>query len=133
MAKQNNDPQATDGQKGSDELGDYVSIPATRHVGPTLESEPGYFERVRAGGSTGFSSPEEQIAAEGTSPEVSATGDGTDLAATISGSYDASSTEPSRDREPEALKTRLPGDTSSDPHTDLGPDNATSVQRRGEQ
>ena len=31
----------------------------------------------------------------------------------------------------EPLKTRLPGDTSSDPHTDEGPDNATSLQKRG--
>lgn len=31
---------------------------------------------------------------------------------------------------PETLHTRLPGDTSSDPHTDLGPDNATNLQRR---
>ena len=31
---------------------------------------------------------------------------------------------------PEPLKTRLPGDTSSDPHTDVGPDNATSLQER---
>lgn len=34
---------------------------------------------------------------------------------------------------PEPLKTRLPGDTSSDPHTDVGPDNATTVQHRGEE
>lgn len=27
----------------------------------------------------------------------------------------------------EPLRTRLPGDTSSDPHTDLGPDNATTA------
>jgi len=33
---------------------------------------------------------------------------------------------------PEPLKTRLPGDTSSDPHTDVGPDNASTVQHRGE-
>ena len=33
---------------------------------------------------------------------------------------------------PEPLKTRLAGDTSSDPHTDVGPDNATTVQARRE-
>jgi len=30
----------------------------------------------------------------------------------------------------EPLKTRLPGDTSSDPHTDVGPDNASNLQER---
>jgi len=29
----------------------------------------------------------------------------------------------------EPLKTRLPGDTSSEPHTDLGPDEATNLQK----
>lgn len=31
---------------------------------------------------------------------------------------------------PEPLKDRLLGDTSSDPHTDVGRDNATTVQNR---
>jgi hypothetical protein len=31
---------------------------------------------------------------------------------------------------PEPLKTRLPGDTSSEPHTDVGPDNASNLQER---
>jgi hypothetical protein len=30
----------------------------------------------------------------------------------------------------EPLKTRLPGDTSSDPHTDVGADNATNLRTK---
>ncbi|HEY1646345.1 MAG TPA: hypothetical protein VGF96_00055 [Terracidiphilus sp.] len=88
-------------------------IPAIRHVGPTLEAEPDYVEPP----STGYSTPEAQIAAEGIG-----------AASEIRGISD----EPLTGIEPESLKTRLPGDTSSDPHTDVGADNATALQHRGE-
>jgi hypothetical protein len=133
MAKQTNPNQENHNAEPRDESqAEFISIPALRHVGPTLESEPGYFDRTRDAGSNGFSTPEEQIAREGTSPEPRHGGDATDLAATVTGAYDASSSGPGRNQQPEPLKTRLPGDTSSDPHTDLGPDNATTVRRRGE-
>lgn len=96
-----------------------VSVPAIRHVGPTLESDPEYLEMAGYGGPT----PEAQIA-EGTAsiPDLSeVTGEGLDP---VSG-------QTMNANRPEPLKTRLPGDTSSDPHTDLGQDNATSVQHRG--
>lgn len=92
-----------------------VSIPAIRHVGPTLESDPEYLELAGSAGPT----PEAQIAEEAQSAEANVR-------------VDPLSGEVLEDNEPEPLKTRLPGDTSSDPHTDVGPDNATTVQHRGE-
>jgi len=95
---------------------------AVRHVGKTLESDPEYNER-----------PSRELAPEiglidrsgndiTASPNMYAGSDpliGTELSETGSG------------LRVEPLKTRLAGDTSSDPHTDLGPDNATAVKRRG--
>lgn len=98
-----------------------VSVPAIRHVGPTLESDPAYLELVGSGGPT----PEAQIAEQAATAEP----DVRELAE--EGIYPLSGRE-AEAGEPEPLKTRLPGDTSSDPHTDVGPDNATTVQRRGE-
>lgn len=92
-----------------------VSIPAIRHVGPTLESDPEYLERVGSGEPT----PEARIAEEEQTEDPNVR-------------VDPVSGEVLEDNEPEPLKTRLPGDTSSDPHSDVGPDNATTVQRRGE-
>jgi hypothetical protein len=78
------------------------SVDAVRHVGPTLESEK---ERVYVP-KTDWLSPEEQVAAED------------DLHVhTV-----APSGELKEGAEPEPLKTRLPGDTSSDPHTDVETD-----------
>jgi hypothetical protein len=84
---------------------------AVPHVGRTLEQE-GIFAPDVAG-----TSPEGQIAAEAGTSEVSF-----GLAP-----EDDIGESP---RSPEPLKTRLPGDTSSDPHTDLGEDNASAVQQR---
>lgn len=117
-------------RESSGNSAEYISIPALRHVGPTLESDPAYLARESSGGD---STPEAQIASEGASPDSLAGRDATDLAADITGRYDSSSAGgESGAGGPEPLRTRLPGDTSSDPHTDLGPDNATSVQHRGE-
>ena len=103
-----------------------LSTPALRHVGPTLESDPKYFvEGDREGSDL---TPEAQIANVG-APADSTMGRGaTDLSADVGSTDDAARAR--RNAGPERLKTRLPGDTSSDPHTDLGPDNASSVQRR---
>ena len=82
------------------------SVDAVHHVGRTLESEE---ERVYVPKADQLS-PAEQVAAEG------------DLHVhTVSGSGDAKP-ELKEDVEPEPLKTRLPGDTSSDPHTDIETD-----------
>ena len=105
-----------------------TSIPAIRHVGPTLESDPHYFDVEREGGGE---TPEAQLMKEGTSPESHVGREATDLSADISGSLGGAN-RGGTNAEPERLKTRLPGDTSSDPHTDLGPDNATNLQSRGE-
>lgn len=86
-----------------------VSVPAIRHIGPTLESDPRYLELVGSGGPT----PEAEIA-EG----MTAAPDLRELA--------EKGIDPRSGREIETgkatpLKTRLPGDTSSDPHTDVTP------------
>lgn len=96
---------------------------AVRHVGKTLESDPEYNERPsrELAPQIGLIDPHgNDISA---SPNMHAGSDpltGTEISDTGSG------------LRVEPLKTRLPGDTSSDPHTDVGPDNATNLQRRGE-
>ena len=107
----------------------FTSTPAIRHVGRTLESDETYADTDQvAGGLT----PEAQIGTVGAPPESTMGRGATDLSADVSSTDDAAKARTGRNAEPEALKTRLPGDTSSDPHTDLGPDNATTVQHRGE-
>lgn len=93
---------------------------ATRHIGKTLESDPEYNDRPDTA----------QIGTgAGTSRKV-----GTDITASpdMRISDPLLGTEIAQDRRAERLKTRLPGDTSSDPHTDVGPDNATNLQHRNE-
>ena len=95
--------------------------PANRHVGKTLESDPEYNDRPDTA----------QIGTgSGTSRKV-----GTDITASpdMRVSDPLLGTEITPDRRAERLKTRLPGDTSSDPHTDVGPDNATNLQHRNEE
>lgn len=99
--------------------------PAIRHVGATLESDPNYSET----GGEGLT-PEAQIANVGAPADHTMGRGATDLSADVSSTDDLA--KATRNAGPEPLKTRLPGDTSSDPHTDLGPDNATTVQHRGE-
>src|SRR3954447_12065604 len=107
----------------------FTGTPAIRHVGRTLESDETYADTEQiAGGLT----PEAQIGTIGAPPESTMGRGATDLSADVSSTDDAAKARIGRNAEPEALKTRLPGDTSSDPHTDLGPDNATTVQHRGE-
>ncbi|HEY3705436.1 MAG TPA: hypothetical protein VGL22_10275 [Terracidiphilus sp.] len=125
MSDRQNQPQQKQSEK---EVPDTASASqsagsAVRHVGKTLESDPEYNDR-----------PSRELAPEiglidphgndiTASPNMYAGSDplvGTELSETGSG------------LRVEPLKTRLPGDTSSDPHTDLGPDNATNLQHRGE-
>ncbi|MFP5235559.1 MAG: hypothetical protein ACLGSD_06630 [Acidobacteriota bacterium] len=97
-------------------------IPAVRHVGKTLESDPEYNENPSRA-----LAPEAGLISRG----------GNDISAspkTWAGSDPLNGTVTSTTgQRVEPLKTRLPGDTSSDPHTDVGADNATSLQNRGEQ
>jgi hypothetical protein len=89
-------------------------IPAIRHIGKTLESDPEYY----AVAAPGYSTPEAQIAAEAGPVDV----DQRRMVDPLSGRF--------LEVRPEPLRTRLPGDSSSDPHTDVGPDNATNLQQR---
>jgi hypothetical protein len=86
-----------------------IVIPAVRHIGPTLESEE--------------------------------TTEGQALADSVASLQDANSGASIYEPRPDSarvidrnqpLKTRLRGDTSSEPHTDVGPDDATAEQHRGE-
>src|SRR5579871_2147558 len=105
-----------------------TAVPAIHHVGRTLESDPKYFNQGDKEGAD--LTPEAQIAHVGAPPDTTMGRGATDLSADVSSTDDAAKSP--RDDGPERLKTRLPGDTCSDPHTDLGPDNATTLQRRGE-
>jgi hypothetical protein len=101
--------------QSSPHKGDTV-VPAIHHVGKTLESDPNYIELP----STGYSTPEAQIADQAGRAEV-------DQRRMEEDDFDPLSGKTFEDRS-ERLKTRLPGDTSSEPHTDVGPDNATNLQ-----
>lgn len=81
---------------------------AVRHVGPTLESE-GMFVP------TGELS-ENRIENEGLTEAVN-------VRAAAEDAYDREAEAMGAER----LRTRLPGDRSSDPHTDAGADNATTL------
>jgi hypothetical protein len=119
MPDRKNEPQQ---KQSKDELAESQSgVSAVRHVGKTLESDPEYNDR-----------PSRELA-----PEIGLVDrHGNDLTASPNmhaGSDPLVGTEMSETgMRVEPLKTRLPGDSSSDPHTDVGPDNATEVQRRGE-
>jgi hypothetical protein len=93
-------------------------IPAIRHIGKTLESDPEYY----AVAAPGYSTPEAQIAAEAGPVDV-------DQRRMEEDDFDPISGRTLENR-PEPLRTRLPGDSSSDPHSDLGPDNATNLHQR---
>ena len=95
-----------------------IVIPAIRHIGKTLESDPEYY----AVATPGYSTPEAQIAAEAGPVDV-------DQRRMEEDDFDPLSGRTLENR-PEKLKTRLPGDTSSEPHTDVGPDNASNLQER---
>jgi hypothetical protein len=101
-----------------DTSGNEVSVPAIHHVGPTLESDP-TFHDIPSSGPT----PEAIIGELG----VRLPGEGVDRDIDPQPELENQTA-----RGGERLRTRLAGDTSSDPHTDVGPDNAATVQHRGE-
>lgn len=83
---------------------------AVRHVGPTLEAEGLFIPTGEL--------PENRI----------------ENLATTDAARAREATEDAYDREADAmgverLRTRLPGDRSSDPHTDAGADGATEAER----
>ncbi|HEX5234735.1 MAG TPA: hypothetical protein VFW25_05330 [Silvibacterium sp.] len=127
---------------------------ATRHIGPTLESE-GIFTDVRGtqlppfessarGGSRGDYRGEKQIDSlearsfgEDRSDQQNANLEDERLSFGVTKNAASADSDTALrnfpgnvESSPEALKTRLPGDTSSDPHTDVGPDNASTGQGR---
>ena len=99
--QQGNNPQ--DQSAGKPEAQD-----AVRHVGKTLESEGIYMPSGEL--------PENRIEMEGMTEAV-------DMNAVTDDQYDREANAMGAER----LRTRLPGDTSSDPHIDEGPDNATTL------
>jgi len=128
MSQTNKPEQSHNAARGRDDE-QMITTPAIRHVGRTLESDPQYMGEENA---LSDSTPEAQIANIGAPPDATMGRGATDLSADVSSTDDAAKAATGRNAGTEALKRRLPGDTSSDPHTDLGPDNATTVQRRGE-
>lgn len=98
-SKGKNQEKGTQGQKSH-------AVDAIRHVGPTLEQDERYLTIERN------ELPENIIAEQGLI-EATANPDPYEREAEAMGA--------------EPLRTRLPGDTSSDPHTDVGPDNATTL------
>lgn len=100
-------PLSNTAQTGKEKGSQTDTISPTRHVGPTLEAEGVFVDAL------GHELP---IAAENAGGSRL---DGRDA-------IDALEVRGPQ-REPGALRTRLPGDTSSDPHTDLGPDNASTA------
>jgi hypothetical protein len=116
--KSRSEDQRRNRTREDDPLQGATVIPAIRHIGRTLESDPEYY----AVATPGYSTPEAQIAAEAGPMDV-------DQRRMEEDDFDPLSGRTLEDR-PEPLKTRLPGDTSSEPHTDVGPDNASNLQER---
>lgn len=83
-------------------------IDAIRHVGKTLEAEGTYLPTGEL--------PENRI-------EMERLTDAADMDAVTADQYDREANAMGAER----LRTRLPEDTSSEPHTDLGADNATNL------
>jgi len=81
-------------------------VDALRHVGPTLEQDERYLAVER-------NELPENIIAERGLVEATPHPDPYEREAEAMGA--------------EPLRTRLPGDTSSDPHTDVGPDSAATL------
>lgn len=101
----------------------FTSTDALAHLGRTLESE-GINDDVLG---TGIWDPERNDEKEVGSVYLEPGAVVTLL------SYDTVRDAVIEVRRAEPLKTRLPGDTSSEPHKDLGQDNAGNVQDRGDE
>lgn len=119
--KTEDEKNARDAWQMEDTESDEVSVPAIHHVGPTLESDPEYLELVGSGRTT----PEAVIAEEAAKAEP-------DVSELVKKKIDPLTGDLREVSGPEPLRTRLPGDTSSDPHTNVGRNNATTMQKRGE-
>lgn len=95
-----------DEKRGSGEL----RMDAIRHVGKTLEAEGTYLPTEDL--------PENRI-------EMEDLTDTADMDAVTADQHDREANAMGAER----LRTRLSEDTSSEPHTDLGADNATNIDR----
>jgi hypothetical protein len=105
MADQNKEKGQDAGESRPDKP---VVMDAIRHVGPTLEAEGIFLPTGEL--------PENRIEAEGLTEAV-------DVRAVGEDEYDREADAMGAER----LQTRLPGDTSSDPHTDTVADNAATM------
>jgi len=111
----NSSPQASPQKKSSPQASPKVAHEsATRHVGRTLESDPEYYDQParELAPAAGLIDPHGN--------DLTASPDMRDERQRVRDEFASG----------ESLKTRLPGDTSSDPHTDLGPDHAGNVDTR---
>lgn len=106
--KQNKHPQQQPATKTGEQKTGEQRMDAVRHVGKTLESEGTFLPTGEL--------PENRIEAEGMTETV-------DIYAVTEDAYDREADAMGAER----LRTRLPGDTSSEPHTDVGTDNATNL------
>lgn len=121
MANKSRQEKSQHDQSAIQRAGQSSQVPAVRHVGKTLESDPEYNANPGLA-----SAPERGLISRGGN-DISANPTrwaGSDPLNGMVTSTTGQRVEP--------LKTRLPGDTGSDPHTDVGPDNATNLQERGE-
>lgn len=128
-------------------------VDATRHIGRTLEQEGIFADVMGDALPAGEPSParinpeqsgvdEVDIRTFGDDRAYQATTQSEDAARTLNWNQDTSPVPGDADDQraqtwsarldnvPEPLHTHLAGDTSSDPHTDVGPDNATVLQKR---
>ncbi|KAA6464534.1 hypothetical protein DYQ86_00750 [Acidobacteria bacterium AB60] len=110
-------PETTSTQNDAKQNTAEATDAGRHHVGRTLESDPEYNDQ-----------PARELAPQAGLIDPH----GNDLTASPDLRDTSQRIREDTGGRPEPLKTRLPGDTSSDPHTDLGPDNATTVQHRGE-
>ena len=121
MANKTQNDKSQRNRSETRQAGQSAQIPAVRHVGKTLESDPEYNDNPNRA-----LAPEAGLISRG----------GNDISASPNmwaGSDPLNGTVTSTTgQRVEPLKTRLPGDTSSDPHTDVGANNATNLQERGE-
>jgi len=115
MANPQRKPEGEDTQKEHAASNKPYIVDSVRHVGPTLEAEGGYDDVL----GTELPTPESQIAADA----------GADSLPIRTVQEDRQRLS-ERNIDPEPLKTRLPGDTSSDRDTDVGRKNATTAHPR---
>ena len=114
------EPSTSSAKSSNQAPGSSVVDAGTRHIGPTLESE-GILADV-----LGTELPISELSSAQTELQQEDI-DALDMRTFAAGPDSTASGSDLSGDQPEELKTRLPGDTSSDPHTDVGPENATTA------